>query len=67
MHLKVAEFAILDVLQQIPFVNANLFIFFINHRGDLHGGRSLDRRIILAIFQNQRQNGNDRQDHEGWS
>ena len=46
----------------------SVIIFFLtSYLQDLRGGRSLDRRIILAIFQNQRRSGNDRQDHEGWS
>ena len=49
-------------------VSAIIIIFFLkndDHTQDLRGGRNLDRRIIPAIFQSQKQSGNDTQDHEG--
>ena len=66
VHSRVAKFAIPNVLQQIPFTRRECN-FSINYMRDLRGGRSLDRRIFLAIFQNQKRSGNDKRDHEGWS
>jgi hypothetical protein len=66
VHWKVAEFAILDVSQQIPFTRCECEKIIINNNTQgIHGGRSLDRRIIPAIFRSQRLSGNDRRDHEG--